>query len=276
MVSPMTTIVSDRRPAGPADLSPDIVLTDGEARLIADTPAIGRRGDRGLDAVPGRVFETLAWGRRHVVMGATRSTGYGNQNLSAFGPIQHPTRQMFWVRGAPATPSTTPPATGSATTPAGCSAMNVDIVSGIGWGTKVDPDNPAYRFVNVHRGCQQPGCVRLQRTDHTMRAVSLHVPVSEPDQVAENTRSRWPGWTPLSGPACPSAEEQRAARGDRPERTLRDKEVKVYGGLRTPLTELVGIEHPVVQTGMGWVARQPAWWRPPPTPAVWASSRRRR
>ncbi len=25
-------------------------------------------------------------------------------------------------------------------------------------------------------------------------------------------------------------------------------------GLRTPLTELVGIEHPVVQTGMGWVA----------------------
>lgn len=24
--------------------------------------------------------------------------------------------------------------------------------------------------------------------------------------------------------------------------------------LRTPLTELIGIEHPVVQTGMGWVA----------------------
>ena len=24
--------------------------------------------------------------------------------------------------------------------------------------------------------------------------------------------------------------------------------------LKTPLTELVGIEHPVVQTGMGWVA----------------------
>ena len=24
--------------------------------------------------------------------------------------------------------------------------------------------------------------------------------------------------------------------------------------LRTPLTELLGVEHPVVQTGMGWVA----------------------
>ena len=41
MVSPMTTVVSIVGPAGPADLLPDIVLTDGEARLIADTPAIG-------------------------------------------------------------------------------------------------------------------------------------------------------------------------------------------------------------------------------------------
>ena len=49
----------------------------------------------------GRVFETLAWGRRHVVMGANQIDRYGNQNLSAFGPLQHPTRQMFGVRGAP-------------------------------------------------------------------------------------------------------------------------------------------------------------------------------
>ena len=35
---------------------------------------------------------------------------------------------------------------------------------------------------------------------------------------------------------------------------MRDKEVQDEQLLRTPLTELVGIEHPVVQTGMGWVA----------------------
>ena len=49
----------------------------------------------------GRVFETLAWGRRHVVMGANQVDRYGNQNISAFGPLQQPKRQMFGVRGAP-------------------------------------------------------------------------------------------------------------------------------------------------------------------------------
>ena len=30
--------------------------------------------------------------------------------------------------------------------------------------------------------------------------------------------------------------------------------MRVKRKLRTPLTELVGVEHPMVQTGMGWVA----------------------
>ena len=41
MVSPMTTIVSIGARLARLTFSPDIVLTDGEARLIADTPAIG-------------------------------------------------------------------------------------------------------------------------------------------------------------------------------------------------------------------------------------------
>ncbi|PRC52229.1 CoA-transferase, partial [Mycobacterium sp. ITM-2017-0098] len=80
--------------------SPDIVLSDGEARLIADTPAIGAPAAIEGWMPFGRVFETLSWGRRHVVMGANQIDRYGNQNLSAFGPLQHPTRQMFGVRGA--------------------------------------------------------------------------------------------------------------------------------------------------------------------------------
>ena len=38
--------------------------------------------------------------------------------------------------------------------------------------------------------------------------------------------------------------------------------------IQTALTRMVGIEHPVVQTGMGW-------YRPPRTPAGWASWRQR-
>src|SRR6187551_2985700 len=36
--------------------------------------------------------------------------------------------------------------------------------------------------------------------------------------------------------------------------SLSGEEQRPMSKLRTPLTELVGIEHPVVQTGMGWVA----------------------
>ena len=41
MVSPMTTIVSVGARLARLTFSPDILLTDGEARLLADTPAIG-------------------------------------------------------------------------------------------------------------------------------------------------------------------------------------------------------------------------------------------
>lgn len=101
MVSPMTTIVSIGARLARLTFSPDILLTDGEARLIADTPAIGAPAEIEGWMPFGRVFETLSWGRRHVVMGANQIDRYGNQNLSAFGPLQHPTRQMFGVRGAP-------------------------------------------------------------------------------------------------------------------------------------------------------------------------------
>ena len=124
MVSPMATMVSIGARLARLTFSPDILLTDGEARILADTPAIGASGAIEGWMPFGRVFETLAWGRRHVVMGANQIDRYGNQNLSAFGPMQHPTRQMFGVRGAPGQhASTTPPATGSATTPSGCSAI---------------------------------------------------------------------------------------------------------------------------------------------------------
>ena len=101
MVSPMTNMASIGARLARLTFSPDILLTDGEARLLADTPALGELGAIEGWMPFGRVFETLAWGRRHVVMGANQVDRFGNQNISAFGPLQQPTRQMFGVRGAP-------------------------------------------------------------------------------------------------------------------------------------------------------------------------------
>jgi acyl CoA:acetate/3-ketoacid CoA transferase beta subunit len=225
MVSPMTTIVQIGARLARLTFSPDILLTDGEARLIADTPAIGAPAAIEGWMPFGRVFETLAWGRRHVVMGANQIDRYGNQNLSAFGPHQHPTRQMFGVRGAPGNTINHRTSYWVGNHSTRVFTESVDIVSGIGW-DKVDPDNPAYRFVDVYRVVTNLGVFDFNGPDHQMRAVSLH-PGVEPDQVAENTSFEVHGLEQAGTTRLPSEEEQRLLREVIDPKALRDKEVKV-------------------------------------------------
>ncbi len=69
----------------------------------------GRRASAGLakaDVVEGwipfrRVFDVVAYGKRHVMMGATQIDRHGNQNISAIGDFDRPTRQLLGARGAP-------------------------------------------------------------------------------------------------------------------------------------------------------------------------------
>ena len=224
MVSPMTTIVSIGARLARLTFAPDILLTDGEAQLLAETPAIGAPGAFEGWMPFGRVFETLAWGRRHVVMGANQVDRYGNQNLSAFGPLQHPTRQMFGVRGAPG--NTINHATsyfvGSHSKRVFCES--VDVVSGIGW-DKVDPDNPAYRFVDVKQVVSNLGVFDFGGPGHTMRAVSLHPGVT-PDMVRENTSFEVHGLDEAGSTRLATGEELEIIKRIDP-KGLRDKEVKL-------------------------------------------------
>jgi len=223
MVSPMTTMASIGARLARLTFAPDILLTDGEAQLLADTPAIGAPGAAEGWMPFGRVFETLAWGRRHVVMGANQIDRYGNQNLSAFGPLQHPTRQMFGVRGAPG--NTINHATsywvGSHSVRVFCDA--VDVVSGIGW-DKVDPGNPAYRFVNVSQVITNLGVFDFNGPDHTMRAVSLH-PGVEPAEIRSNTSFEVHGLDDAPATRLPTGDELDLIRTLDP-KSLRDKEIK--------------------------------------------------
>ncbi len=225
MVSPMTTIASIAARLARLSFAPDIVLTDGEARLIADTPAIGAAAETEGWMPFGRVFETLSWGRRHVVMGANQIDRFGNQNLSAVGPLQHPTRQMFGVRGAPGNAINHATSYWVGNHSKRVFTDQVDIVSGIGW-DKVDPDNPAYRFVNVFRVVSNLGVFDFNGPDHTMRAVSLH-PGVEPVQVAQNTSFEVHGLELAEQSRLPSADEQRLIKEVIDPKSLRDSEVKV-------------------------------------------------
>jgi acyl CoA:acetate/3-ketoacid CoA transferase beta subunit len=224
MVSPMATMVAVGARLARLTFSPDILLTDGEARLLADTPAVGATGAIEGWMPFGRVFETLTWGRRHVVMGANQIDRYGNQNLSAFGPHQHPKRQMFGVRGAPGNTINHATSYWVGNHSSRVFGGSVDIVSGIGW-DKVDPDNPAYRFVNVYRVVTNLGVFDFNGPDHQMRAVSLHPGVSA-EQVVENTGFEVHGLDAADESRSPSDEELRLLREVIDPKSLRDREIR--------------------------------------------------
>ena len=173
----------------------------------------------------GRVFETLSWGRRHVVMGANQIDRYGNQNLSAFGPMQHPTRQMFGVRGAPGNTINHATSYWVGNHSKRVFGDSVDIVSGIGW-DKVDPDNPAYRFVNVYRVVTNLGVFDFNGPDHQMRArVAASRRRGRPGRREHVVRGARPGHRPTTT-RLPSGDEQKLIREVIDPKSLRDKEVK--------------------------------------------------
>jgi acyl CoA:acetate/3-ketoacid CoA transferase beta subunit len=226
MVSPMTNMASVGARLARLTFSPDIVLTDGEAQLLADTPALGDRGPKNTEGwMPfGRVFETLAWGRRHVVMGANQVDRHGNQNISAFGPLQQPKRQMFGVRGAPgnAINHATSYWVGNHSPRVFCD--KVDVVCGVGW-DNVDSDNPAFRFANTYRVVSNLGVFDFETPDRTMRLRSHHPGVTVEEVVAAT------GFTltipdDVGETRLPTPEELELIRVVLDPGSLRDREVK--------------------------------------------------
>ena len=224
MASPMATVPGVGARLARLTFSPDLVLTDGEARMLAGTPAIGKVGALEGWMPFGRVFETLAWGRRHVIMGANQIDRYGNQNLSAFGPLQQPTRQMFGARGAPGNTinHTTSYWVGNHSARVFCET--VDVVCGIGY-DKVDPANPAFRFFGLGAVVSNLGVFDFAGPDHQMRAVTLHPGVTA-DEVADNTSFPVHGLTEAGTTRQPTADELRLIREVIDPKSLRDKEVK--------------------------------------------------
>jgi acyl CoA:acetate/3-ketoacid CoA transferase beta subunit len=85
-----------------ATFEPDLLVSDGEALLIANPLPIGSSEKAVEGWIPFRsVFDTVWAGRRHVMMGATQIDRFGNQNISCVGDWSKPRKQLIGVRGAP-------------------------------------------------------------------------------------------------------------------------------------------------------------------------------
>lgn len=225
MASPMATLPQIGARLARLTTEPDLLITDGAALIFADTPALGKKG-----AVEGwmpfnKVFDVVASGRRHVVMGANQLDRYGNQNLSAFGPLQHPTRQMFGVRGAPGNSINHATSYWVGKHSARVFVDKVDIVSGVGY-DKVDPQNPAFRFLSIPRVVTNLGVFDFGGPGHTMRALSLHPGVTA-ETVAAATSFEIDSLDTAEVTRDPSTEELRIIREVLDPKNLRDREVSV-------------------------------------------------
>jgi acyl CoA:acetate/3-ketoacid CoA transferase beta subunit len=87
-----------------ATFEPDLVMTDGEAMLAANTLPVGQRTVATVVEgwLPYRQSFDVVWsGRRHVVMGASQVSRYGDTNITAIGPWERPLVQLLGARGAP-------------------------------------------------------------------------------------------------------------------------------------------------------------------------------
>jgi acyl CoA:acetate/3-ketoacid CoA transferase beta subunit len=225
MASPMATLPLIGARLARLTTEPDLLITDGEALIFADTPAVGAKAPIEGWMPFRKVFDVVASGRRHVVMGANQIDRHGNQNLSAFGPLQHPTRQMFGVRGAPGNTINHPTSywVGKHSSRVFCD--KVDIISGVGY-DQVDPENPAFRFLHLHRVVSNLGVFDFGGPGHTFRALSLHPGVTA-DQVAENTSFEVTGLDEAGVTREPTEEELHLIREVLDPRSLRDREVSV-------------------------------------------------
>ncbi|RPA57003.1 CoA-transferase [Gordonia oryzae] len=224
MASPMAPIPLLGARLARLSFAPDLLITDGEALILADTPGIGRTGPIEGWMPFSKVFDVVASGRRHVVMGANQIDRFGNQNLSAFGPLQHPTRQMFGARGAPGNTINHPTSYWVPRHSARVFVDAVDIVCGLGF-DKVDPDNPAFDDVAIARVVTNLGVFDFGGPDHTMRALSLHPGVSA-EEVAENTSFEIDGLAEAPTTREPSGEELRLIRDVLDPKGVRTKEVR--------------------------------------------------
>jgi acyl CoA:acetate/3-ketoacid CoA transferase beta subunit len=104
LVSPMGTLPSIGARLARLTFEPDILLSDGEAFLLADVPPLGAPLSQSVVEgwIPYRqVFDVVASGRRHVMMGASQIDPSGNQNISCIGDQAHPKSQLLGARGAP-------------------------------------------------------------------------------------------------------------------------------------------------------------------------------
>jgi acyl CoA:acetate/3-ketoacid CoA transferase beta subunit len=172
-----------------ATFEPDLVMTDGEAMLVANVMPVGvPNGDKVVEGwLPYRLSFDVVWsGRRHVVMGASQVGRYGDTNIASIGPWGRPTVQLLGPRGAPGNtvnhktsywvPNHTPRVF----------VEPVDFVSGVGPARAQAQGGAVPKYNNIRFVVTNLCVIDFKSQDSSARLCSVHPGVSV-DEVIQKT-----------------------------------------------------------------------------------------
>jgi len=226
LASPFGTVPSIGARLARLTFEPDLVLTDGEAALMANTPSISG-SEPVLREAPmpyRRVFDVVWSGRRHVMMMASQVDTFGNQNLSCIGDWHRPAVQLIGVRGAPGnsvnhTTSYWVPAHGPRVFVDG-----VDMVCGVGY-DRLSSVPAAARYHDVRVVVTNLGVFDFAAPGHRLRLRSVHPGVTGRD-VQEATGCALVVADDTPETRLPSSEELEIIREVLDPERLRDSEVR--------------------------------------------------
>jgi acyl CoA:acetate/3-ketoacid CoA transferase beta subunit len=245
MASPFGTIPMLGARLARLTFEPDLVLTDGEASLMANTPPVssvpkGGSSDGGpaisaenAAAVPEawmpfrRVFDTVWSGRRHIMMMASQVDTYGNQNLSAIGDWSRPKAQLIGVRGSPGNTINHVTSYWVPNHSTRTFVERVDMVCGVGY-DRAQGVGVAARHHHVRHVVSNLGVFDFETPDHRMRIRSVHPGVTA-EEIASSTGfelAMGERDTALAETRLPTPEELELIRGYLDPAGSRDKEIQ--------------------------------------------------
>ena len=184
LASPMGLIPTLGARLAQLTFAPGLLLTDGEAHLLAPD------GDGGADRVtegwlPYRsVFTMGAAGLRHVMMGAAQIDRFGNQNISCIGDWARPRAQLLGVRGAPGNTINHPVSYWVPRHSRRVFVERADVVCGVGYDRAAGLGPAAARFHDLRVVVTNLAVLDFGAADHAMRLRSLHPGVPVGDVIA--------------------------------------------------------------------------------------------
>ena len=171
---------------------PGLMMTDGEAYLVAEPVPVGPRGDyqpkiEGLMTYE-RVFDIIYKGKRQAMVTPVQVDRYGQMNISALGgTYEQPKTALLGVRGYPGNTisnanSMFVPSHDKRTFVAG----EVDMVGGIGYNPERWPGGVKPAGLDLRLIVSNLAVMDFGGDDHAVRVVSLHPGVTF-EEVQDNT-----------------------------------------------------------------------------------------